>query len=84
MEVSILMHPHLLSPIILIGFLILQKYQINLFGIGMENNLMCFCFGILSMDLQQIGNMIDNMIQNLKAIYHMKQILSQQKKEVHT
>jgi hypothetical protein len=75
MVVSILMHPHLLLHIILIGYLISRKYQINLSGIGMEDSLMYLCFGILFMDLQQIGHMTNSTIQNLKAIYHMKQIL---------
>lgn len=59
----------------MIGFLTLQEYLQVLYGIAMEQNLMCLCSGMIFMLPLQIGNSTIKVKQEKRGICLMKAIL---------
>jgi len=56
----------------------LPEFHLICYGIVMGLNLKYLYFGILFSAVQQIGTLIQNIIQNLNGICHMRAILLQQ------
>ena len=70
-----LMHLLSLYNKTMIGFITLQEYLQVLYGIVMDKNLMCLCFGMIFMLPLQHGNLMIKVKQEKHGIYLMKVIL---------